>query len=75
MIMVLAKQLFADIEALHEKGLDVPFTAKLTRALADCGVKVDNNFTTADFIEKTLSYVKTMGAGMRSTVKGGQNDA
>ena len=69
------KQLFADIEALHEKGLDVPFTAKLTRALADCGVKVDNNFTTADFIEKTLSYVKTMGAGMRSTVKGGQNDA
>ncbi|MBR2320586.1 MAG: ATP-binding cassette domain-containing protein, partial [Clostridia bacterium] len=69
------KHLFADIEALHKKGLDVPFTAKLTRALADCGMKVDNNFTTVDFIEKTLSYVKTMGAGMRSTVKGGQNDA
>ncbi len=69
------KHLFADMDALYEKGLDVPFTTKLTRALAKRGVAVDNNFTVIDFVEKTLCYAKAVGAGMRSTVEGGQNDA
>ncbi len=69
------KNLFADMETLHEKGLDVPFTTKLTSALAHKGVTVDNDFTVNDFVEKMLVYAKTAGAGMRLTTEGGQSDA
>jgi energy-coupling factor transport system ATP-binding protein len=69
------KMLFADEGELNEKGLDVSFTAKLTHALNRRGIVIDNDFTVSDFVEKTLGYVKTMGAGMRSTVEGGQNNA
>ena len=68
------KELFADEQALLDKGLDVPFTAKITNALARLGITVDNDFTTDDFVVKTLNYAKTTQPGMRST-EGGQNDA
>ena len=68
------KDLFADEQALLDKGLDVPFTAKITNALARHGIAVDNDFTTDDFVAKTLNYAKTKRAGMRST-EGGRNDA
>jgi energy-coupling factor transport system ATP-binding protein len=69
------KLLFADEGGLNEKGLDVSFTAKLTHALSCRGIVIDNDFTVSDFIDKTLEYVKMMGAGMRSVVEGGENDA
>ena len=68
------KDLFVDEQALLDKGLDVPFTAKITNALARRGIAVDNDFTTDDFVAKTLNYAKTKRAGMRST-EGGRNDA
>ena len=59
---------------LKEKGLDIPFAAKLTRALDARGVYVDNDFTVQDFAEKLLAYAKTKGAGMRSVNEGGRRD-
>ena len=69
------KALFADVDGLLEKGLDVPFTTKVTCALAHRGVAVDNDFTVDGFIEEMLGFVKTMGAGMRSLTEGGQDNA
>ena len=69
------KDLFADMEVLQEKGLDVPFATKLTHALACKGVVVDNDYTVDDFVAKMLGYVKMAGAGMRLTTEGGQGDA
>ena len=69
------KALFADVDGLLEKGLDVPFTTKVTCALAHRGVAVDNDFTVDGFIEKMLGFVKTTGAGMRSLTEGGQDNA
>ena len=69
------KELFANEAALYERGLDVPFTAKVTAALARLGITVENDFTVDDFVEQTLLYAKTAGAGMRSTNEGGRNDA
>ena len=65
------KILFADEKALAEKGLDVPFTAKLTNALARKGVVIDSDFTLQNFICKTIEYAKMQGAGTRLTSKGG----
>lgn len=69
------KELFANDAALYERGLDVPFTAKVTAALARRGIMVKNDFTVDNFVAQTLLYAKTMGAGMRSTDEGGRNDA
>ena len=69
------KELFANDAALYERGLDVPFTAKVTAALARRGIAVGNDFTVDNFVTQTLLYAKTMGAGMRSTDEGGRNDA
>lgn len=68
------KKLFASANLLKEKGLDIPFTAKITRALEERGVYIDNDFTIDDFVFKTLEYAKTKGAGMRLTHEGGQKD-
>ena len=65
------KTLFADKNALSEKGLDVPFTAKVTAELAKENVVIDNDFTVVDFVRKTLEYAKKMGAGTRLTSEGG----
>ena len=70
-----SKELFANEAALYERGLDVPFTAKVTAALARLGITVENDFTVDNFVEQTLLYAKTAGAGMRSTDEGGRNDA
>ena len=69
------KDLFADAEALYEKRLDIPFAAKLTCALKQRGVCVDNVFTVDSFVCEMLKIAKMQGAGMRSTAKGGENDA
>ncbi len=69
------KTLFKNAETLLSHGLDLPFTAKLTRALSAGGVEIDSDFTVADFIEKTLVFAKMGGAGMRLTDKGGENHA
>ncbi len=69
------KKIFKDEKTLGEKGLDVPFTAKITNALATRGVVLENDFTMDDFVVKTLQYAKTAGAGMRLTEEGGQSDA
>ena len=54
--------------------MDIPFAAKLTRALEERGVYIDNDFTVQDFAQKLLAYAKTKGAGMRSVNEGGQRD-
>jgi energy-coupling factor transport system ATP-binding protein len=67
------KTLFADENALAEKGLDVPFTAKLTTALARKGVVINSDFTLENFVQKMVEYVKMKGAGTRLTSEGGAN--
>jgi energy-coupling factor transport system ATP-binding protein len=65
------KALFSDAEKLREKGLDIPFTAKIANALAEQGIVIGSDFTLTDFIEKTLAYAKTQGAGTQSKEEGG----
>ncbi len=69
------KELFSDPTGLQEIGLDVPFTAKITRALKEKGVVIDHDLTTSDFLSKILAYAKTGRVGMRIKSEGGQNDA
>lgn len=69
------KTLFVNAEMLLSRGLDLPFTAKLTRALLGKGVAIDSDFTLGDFVQKTLDFAKTNGAGMRLTDERGQNHA
>ncbi len=66
------KELFQKAELLVSKGLDIPFTAKLERALSEKGVAIGSDLTVDDLIDKTLAYAKATGAGMRSTTEGGQ---
>ncbi len=58
-------ELFLDYATLSGLGLDIPFTAKVTELLEQKGVKVRCDFTSADFVRKTLEY-----AGL-----GGREDA
>ncbi len=69
--------LFADTEKMQALGLDVPFTAKLVNALKEEGVEIGCDYTLEDFVEKTLLYAKTEGAGMRRTEEsvGGDGNA
>ena len=69
------KELFADVAKIEALGLDVPFTAKLTLALAEKGVDIQCDYTLADFVEKTLVYAQTKGAGTRLMTEGGQTNA
>ncbi len=69
-------KLFADAEKMYSLGLDVPFTAKLVNALKREGINVECDYTLEDFVEKTLLYAKTQGAGIRrnqENVGGGDN--
>ncbi len=50
-------ELFRHAEELTELGLDIPLTAKLCRALERRGVVLDCDFTTEDFIRKTLALM------------------
>lgn len=67
------KTLFADRNALAERGLDVPFVAKVTASLAEKNMVIENDFTVHDFVQKLLEYVKTKGAGTDSTFEGGKH--
>ena len=69
------KTLFADADLLYEKGLDIPFAAKITCALAKQEVQIDNDFTVEDFAQKILTFAKTRGAGTSLMENGGQNHA
>ncbi len=69
------KALFSNAEALLSHGLDLPFTAKLTRELGVKGIALDCDFTVADFIQKTLAFAKKGGAGMQLMDKGGESHA
>ena len=42
---------------------DVPFTAKVTEALAAKGINIYSDFTSADFVGKVLSYAGLEGGG------------
>jgi energy-coupling factor transport system ATP-binding protein len=67
------KQLFSDVTALNEIGLDAPFAAKLTVTLKERGIVIDNDYTVSDFVKKTLDLAKIAGACMRS--EGGHKNA
>ena len=67
------KALFSNIEELRALGLDAPFVAKLTLALKERGVDIDNDYTVPDFVYKMLKYAKTKGVGTRS--EGGHGNA
>ncbi len=69
------KTLFFDADKLYEKGLDVPFTAKITHALAKKGIVIENDYSVNDFLAKTLDFAKMQGAGARLSREGGnEND-
>ena len=55
------KRLFQKDATLAELGLDIPFTAKLVNGLAERGIRLDCDFTTSDFIQKTLAYAAEGG--------------
>ncbi|MBQ5929811.1 MAG: energy-coupling factor transporter ATPase [Clostridia bacterium] len=61
------KGLFEKVSKMQELGLDVPFTARVCKALEKENVKIDCDYTVADFVQKTLVYIKNEGAGTRST--------
>ncbi len=66
------KEIFASQQLVEEMGLDTPFTAKLTYALAKLGVQLSSDLSRSDFIKKLLEYAKTAGAGTDIT-GGGAN--
>ena len=56
-------RLFLRPAELTALGLDVPFTAKVTEALAAKGINIYSDFTSADFVGKVLSYAGLEGGG------------
>ncbi len=60
------KEIFSDIVGMQALGLDVPFVAKLCKALEERGVTLDCDFTVEDFTGKALQFAKSKGAGLRS---------
>jgi ABC-type multidrug transport system ATPase subunit len=62
------KNLFKDVDGIRALGLDVPFTARLTKALAGKGTAVDSDYTVSDFVTKTLVLAQ-------ARVKGGAENA
>ena len=70
------KQLFAQGERLKSLGLDVPFTATLVEELSALGIKIDCDYTMANFLRKMLEYAKTTHPCTRSTsIQGGVEHA
>ena len=68
------KGLFEKVTQMQALGLDVPFTARVCKALEQENVRIDCDYTVADFVEKTLKYIKTQGAGTRLTQEKGVTD-
>ena len=65
--------LFSDVERMTALGLDVPFTAKIVEALKEKNIVIECDYTLADFVDKTLEFAQTNGAGMRSSEGGGED--
>ncbi len=65
------KTLFSEENMEETAGLELPFVAKATALLKEKGVEIDSDFTLNDFADKTLEFIKTTGAGMRSTPEKG----
>ena len=57
------KGLFEKVDEMQSLGLDVPFTARVCKALKAEGVEIDCDYTAADFVQKTLAYIQNKGAG------------
>ena len=68
------KELFEKTE-IEKAGLDLPFAAKLTNALRALGVEIETDFKTRNLIAALEKRIKTGGAGMRLSPKGGANHA
>ncbi len=70
------KGLFDNMQNVISLGLDVPFTAKIAAKCRQSGMAIDCDYTTDDFVQKTLEYIQKTGDGTRSTAcEGGQTDA
>ena len=67
------KTFFGDVKQMRTLGLDVPFTAKLVEGLKEKNIRIDCDYTLADFVEKTLCYAQSIGAGMRLNEGGGED--
>ena len=61
------KGLFEKITQMQELGLDVPFTARVCEALQAENVHIDCDYTVNGFVQKTLEYAQSRGAGTRLT--------
>ena len=48
------KELFKKSDRLLEMGLDIPVTASVALKLKNCGININTDFTTDDFIEKVI---------------------
>jgi energy-coupling factor transport system ATP-binding protein len=69
------QEVVSQAELLYEKGLDIPFVAKVCAQLRAKGIEISCDFTLEDFTEKLFDFAKNKGAGMRSRSEGGQNHA
>ena len=68
------KKVFAQGETLKSLGLDVPFTATLMEELVALGIKIDCDYTMANFLQEMLSYAKTSHPCTRSNPEQGGDD-
>ena len=55
------KFLFEQTEGIQKTGLDIPFVAKVTQALAQKGVVISSDFTLRDFVGQVLKYAQDVG--------------
>ncbi len=63
-------ELFKKISELEKMGLDVPFTAKVSKLLNERGYEFACDLTMDDFTSKIVAISKTGGAGTQITEKG-----
>ena len=66
-------QLFTQTDVLTGAGLDVPFTAKLCKALREENVDVSCNFTVSNLVQNILLACDLQGAGTSLTKEDSQN--
>lgn len=64
-------RLFAEEKMAVDAGLDVPFTAKVERALHQKGIPVFSDLTVDGFIQSVYAYYQASGAGTRLPDEGG----
>ena len=74
LVQATPKRLFEKDEWTKQAGLDLPFTAKVMRALKGHGVRMDGDLTVEKFVEDLLKNIKTSRAGT-SLEQGGQSNA